>query len=215
MPSPTHVFVVYGESLRKHFRGCAGAYKSERTARGGVRYGGLPRVVVGHSMGGLVAMAYADLYTDLTAKLVLMAPAGAMTSRRLPPCFSCMQVRKTPSWPRSLANFSLLYSHRNAGANLHLLGQPNTFLAAAMVPVLLLLRALPQVRHVQGKAPCPVLLLLSALPQVRLMFKGHPEGWTPPHLTDGKHLEVGRERRRRFHAPCVVRVGKSEILWSA
>ena len=41
-----------------------------------------------------------------------------------------IQVRKTPSWPRSWANFSLLslYSHRNALANLHLLGQPNTFL---------------------------------------------------------------------------------------
>jgi hypothetical protein len=41
------------------------------------------------------------------------------------------QVRKTPSWPRSWANFSLfcLYSHRNVWANSHLLGQPNTFLA--------------------------------------------------------------------------------------
>ena len=43
------------------------------------------------------------------------------------------QVRKTPSWPRSWANFRFLsrYSHRNAWANLHLLGQPNTLLAAA------------------------------------------------------------------------------------
>jgi hypothetical protein len=42
------------------------------------------------------------------------------------------QVRKTPSWPRSWANFSLswLYSHWNAWANLHLLGQPNTVLAS-------------------------------------------------------------------------------------
>jgi hypothetical protein len=40
------------------------------------------------------------------------------------------QVRKTPSWPRSWANFSLLwlYSYRNAWTNLHFLGQPNTFL---------------------------------------------------------------------------------------
>jgi hypothetical protein len=40
-------------------------------------------------------------------------------------------VRKTQSWPRSWVNFSLFwpYSHRNARANLHLLGQPNTFLA--------------------------------------------------------------------------------------
>jgi hypothetical protein len=41
------------------------------------------------------------------------------------------EVRKTPSWPRSWANFSrlLLYSHWNAWANLHLLGRPDTFLA--------------------------------------------------------------------------------------
>ena len=41
------------------------------------------------------------------------------------------KVRKTPIWPRSWANFSLLYlcSHRNAWANLRLLGQLNTFLA--------------------------------------------------------------------------------------
>jgi hypothetical protein len=41
------------------------------------------------------------------------------------------KVRKTPSWPRSWVNTSLLqlYSHRNAWANLRLLGQPDTFLA--------------------------------------------------------------------------------------
>ena len=40
------------------------------------------------------------------------------------------EVRKMPSWPRSWANFSLLqlYSHINSCANLHCLGQPNTFL---------------------------------------------------------------------------------------
>ena len=40
------------------------------------------------------------------------------------------EVRKTPSWPRSWANFSLflLYSLMTAWANLHLSGQPNTFL---------------------------------------------------------------------------------------
>jgi hypothetical protein len=42
-------------------------------------------------------------------------------------------VSKTPSWPRSWANFRLLqlYLHRNAWANLDLLGQLDTFLAAA------------------------------------------------------------------------------------
>jgi hypothetical protein len=41
------------------------------------------------------------------------------------------QVRKTPSCPKSWANLGLLwlYSHRGAWANLHLLGQPDTFLA--------------------------------------------------------------------------------------
>jgi hypothetical protein len=42
------------------------------------------------------------------------------------------QVRTTPSWPRSWANFSVLqpYSRRNAWANWHRLGQPDTFRAA-------------------------------------------------------------------------------------
>jgi hypothetical protein len=42
------------------------------------------------------------------------------------------RARETPSWSRSWANFSLLqlYSHRNSRANLHLLGQPNSFLAS-------------------------------------------------------------------------------------
>jgi hypothetical protein len=42
-----------------------------------------------------------------------------------------LQVRKPPSRPRGWANFSLLqlYSHGNAWANLHLLGQPNSLLA--------------------------------------------------------------------------------------
>ena len=47
---------------------------------------------------------------------------------------SIAQVRKTPSWPRSWANFSILslYSHVSAWANLHILGQPNTFLAPGL-----------------------------------------------------------------------------------
>jgi hypothetical protein len=40
-------------------------------------------------------------------------------------------VRKTPSWSRSWANFGplQLHSYRNARANSHRFGQPNTFLA--------------------------------------------------------------------------------------
>ena len=48
--------------------------------------------------------------------------------------YRMQQVREAPSWPRSWANFRLLQlrSHRNASANLHLLEQPNTFLAAVL-----------------------------------------------------------------------------------
>ena len=54
------------------------------------------------------------------------APAKAAGLRR-----RLAKVRKTPSWPRSWANFNFLslYPRRNAWANLHRLGQPNTFLA--------------------------------------------------------------------------------------
>jgi hypothetical protein len=47
--------------------------------------------------------------------------------------FRAALVRKTPYRPRSWANFSLLslYSRWNAWANLHLLGQPKTFLTDA------------------------------------------------------------------------------------
>jgi hypothetical protein len=42
------------------------------------------------------------------------------------------QVRETPSWPRSRANFSLLHlhSHRIAWANLHRFGQPDILLSS-------------------------------------------------------------------------------------
>jgi hypothetical protein len=47
-------------------------------------------------------------------------------------------VRKTPSWPRSWANLSLLqlYSHRNAWANPHRLGQLYTFVASDLAQAL-------------------------------------------------------------------------------
>ena len=47
--------------------------------------------------------------------------------------FEQQQVRKMPRWPRSWANCSRLslHSHRRAWANLHVLGQPNSFLASA------------------------------------------------------------------------------------
>ena len=51
----------------------------------------MPVTVVGHSMGGLVAMSYCELYPDLVEKLVLLAPAGVMGSSKLPCCFSATQ----------------------------------------------------------------------------------------------------------------------------
>ena len=46
------------------------------------------------------------------------------------------QVRKTPCWPRSWANFSLLYlySHMSAWANWRLLGRPDAFSRASSPP---------------------------------------------------------------------------------
>jgi hypothetical protein len=45
--------------------------------------------------------------------------------------FVTTKVRETPSWPGSWANSSpfSLYSHRNAWANVHLLGQPDAVLS--------------------------------------------------------------------------------------
>ena len=51
----------------------------------------MPVTVVGHSMGGLVAMSYCELYPDLVERLVLLAPAGVMDSSKLPCCFSAAQ----------------------------------------------------------------------------------------------------------------------------
>jgi hypothetical protein len=61
-----------------------------------------------------------------------LRPAFAPIPRRRAAALSAAQVRKTPSWPRSRANFALLalYFRGNAWANSHLLGQPNAFLAA-------------------------------------------------------------------------------------
>jgi hypothetical protein len=53
------------------------------------------------------------------------------TRFRPPEMLPGTKVRKTPSWPRSWANFNFLslYPRTNAWANLHRLGQPNTSLA--------------------------------------------------------------------------------------
>ena len=59
--------------------------------------------------------------------------AGTACNRPGEPVYALLggrtKVSKAPRWPRSWANFSLLQlsSHRNAWANLHLLGQPDTF----------------------------------------------------------------------------------------
>ena len=63
-----------------------------------------------------------------------------MVAEALPPALLVRglaeQVRKPPSYigPEvgpTAALSTILYSHRNAWANSHILGQPNTFLAAA------------------------------------------------------------------------------------
>ena len=51
-------------------------------------------------------------------------------------------MRKPPSWPRSWA-----YTHRNARANSHLLGQPNALLADSTRPSAAGLQKLHAERH--------------------------------------------------------------------
>ena len=53
--------------------------------------GGRPKTLIGHSMGGLIAQAYTEQHPTDVVRLVLLAPAGVMTSRALPPCFSAVQ----------------------------------------------------------------------------------------------------------------------------
>ena len=64
-----------------------------------------------------------------------MAEQQASTMYRITTDFWGGQVRKTPSWPRSWANFSLLllHSHRNTWTNLHLLGHLTPFLLQGQV----------------------------------------------------------------------------------
>ena len=66
--------------------------------------------------------------------IAVMAGLAGVIALSLGAVLYLPQVRKTPCWPRNWASFSLisLYSHRNAWANWHLLGQPNTFLAAVL-----------------------------------------------------------------------------------
>ena len=82
----------------------------------------------------LEALFYAmlDLLLPEIEQLDILTPYCLVCGDPTAPSFvTSAKVRKTPSWPRSWANFSLLqlYSHRNTRANWHLLGQPKTFLA--------------------------------------------------------------------------------------
>jgi hypothetical protein len=69
----------------------------------------------------VAAEAAANAKAHVAASVAAEATAAAAAE-------AAAKVRKTPSWPRSWANFRLLwlYSYRNAWVNLHLLGQPNT-----------------------------------------------------------------------------------------
>jgi hypothetical protein len=75
----------------------------------------------------------ADIGAAEVAKARAVAAEDCLKAARLEGALDADRaaVRKTPGWPRSWANFSLsqLYSHGNAWANLHILGQPNTRLA--------------------------------------------------------------------------------------
>lgn len=63
----------HGRSTRGRFEGSP--HTQARTVRDGLRKGGFnPRIVVGHSFGGLVALAYAELFGDEIDALVLLAP---------------------------------------------------------------------------------------------------------------------------------------------
>ncbi len=53
--------------------------------------GGRRKTLIGHSMGGLIAQGYTEKFPSDVARLVLLAPAGVMTSSKLPPCLSGLQ----------------------------------------------------------------------------------------------------------------------------
>ena len=106
----------------------------KRTASEGVNPAG------SHSPAHIFNLAMEDVITDtfLDLENYYIQHLQALTGRlrksapKTDVFIKCdAEVRKTPSWPRSWANFSLLclYSHRNAWAGLHFSGQPNTFLA--------------------------------------------------------------------------------------
>jgi pimeloyl-ACP methyl ester carboxylesterase len=53
--------------------------------------GGKPKTLIGWSMGGLIAQGYTEKFPSDVVRLVLLAPAGVMTSSKLPPCLSGLQ----------------------------------------------------------------------------------------------------------------------------
>ena len=69
-----------------------------------------------------------------TGRLEFLGIVSKLHQSQLRGGLSKLQVRKTQRWPKGWANFSLLwlYCYWNTWANLHLLGQPNTFLATVM-----------------------------------------------------------------------------------
>ena len=53
--------------------------------------GGKPKTLIGHSMGGLIAQGYTEKFPSDVVRLVLLAPAGVMTSSAMPPCLPGLQ----------------------------------------------------------------------------------------------------------------------------
>jgi hypothetical protein len=104
---------------------------SKRALREGVGPGAINEAMQSNNQRGALIQLIVDCEAA-SAQLAEEAPGSALRSElsamRLRESRSRAKVRKLTSWPRSWANFSLLqlYSHRNAWANLHLLGQPDT-----------------------------------------------------------------------------------------
>ena len=80
--------------------------------------GGRRKTLIGHSMGGLIAQGYTEKYPGDVARLVLLAPAGVMTSSKLPPCLSglqCLFDRHQPQGASSPSSYSSVLVRRAMG----------------------------------------------------------------------------------------------------
>jgi hypothetical protein len=105
------------------------------------------------------------------------------------------QVRKTPCRPRSWANSSILWlcSHRNAWTSLHLLGQPNTFLASGERQIdIVYLYCQPNLVWYNGCTKDNLTpFSLPALPLLEHAQRGHPNHGLESHFRAGCPVSLG------------------------